>query len=164
MFVMNLGVFSSLNNRMQRVFRQARRGFNAVEVAIAVIIVAVLGAFTLATLSNSDEVQDAAMVQSAQASLQSVVTQGAARMDLTPMALRDTYSGSILNELKASFRTKNTGNANVQFTPSGDSFLMNIPKAGRSATFKINNSGDVNLTSLSNFTSYKVFNGVISKI
>ena len=161
---MNPGVFSAFKNWIQQTFQQTQRGFNAVEVAIAVIIVAVLGAYTVATLSNSDEVQDAAMVQSAQASLQSVVTQGAARMDLTPVALRDTYSGSILNELKASFRTRNTSNANVKFTPSGDTFVMNIPKAGRTATFKINNSSDVNLTSLSNFTSYKVFNGVISKI
>lgn len=141
--------------------RGAKHGFTLMELAITIIVIALLSAFALVSFGNSAETRDAIMVQSAQAALQSVVSQGSARMDVPPSQLN---SASVLNALRASFNTTGTGSSGVQFSASGSSFVMNIPSGGRAATFSIGASGDVNLSALSNFQTYQVQNGIISKI
>lgn len=141
--------------------RSAKRGFTLIELAVTIAVIAILAAFAVTSFGNSSEVRDAAMVQSAQAALQSVVSQGSARMDLPPDQLN---SASVLNALRASFNTNGATNSSVQFTASGNNYVMTIPSAGRTATFSIGASGDVNLSGLNNFTTYQVQNGLITKI
>jgi prepilin-type N-terminal cleavage/methylation domain-containing protein len=143
---------------------RAAPGFALVELVLTIAVIAILAAFTVTSFGDSSEVRDAALVQSAQAALQSIVAQGSARMAMTPATLRDSYSGSVLNALKASFNTTGTTYTSVQFTPSGNDFIMTIPSSGRSATYSISTSGDVTLSGLSNFTTYEKLNGVIGKI
>jgi len=140
-----------------------KRGYTMIELIIIIFVISILAAFSFASFGNSQETRDATMVQSAQAALQSVVSQGAARMDVPPSQLNST---SVLNALKASFNTNDAGTDNpVQFSVVGtNSFQMTIPKGGRSATFTIGNSGDVTLSNLNNFTIYQVQNCVISRI
>lgn len=139
--------------------RAAKRGFTLIELAITIMIIAILAAFTWTSFQGTDEARDAAMVQSAQAALQSIVSQGSARTDVPPASLPRT---SVLNALTASFSTSGNGSS-VKFSVSGNNFVMTIPSKGRAATFGIAANGNVNLLNLSNFTDYTVQNGVIFK-
>ena len=139
--------------------RAAKRGYTLIELAVIIVVIGILATFALTSLQGSDETRDAAMVQSAQAALQSVVSQGSARQDKAPSSLDPN---AVLNALKADFNS-NGNNGAVQFSLSGNTFVMTIPGKSRSATFGIGTDGDVDLMSLSNFTDYTVQNGVIFK-
>jgi type II secretory pathway pseudopilin PulG len=141
--------------------RAVKRGYTVLELVMIILIVAVLAAYSWTSFQGTDEARDAAMVQSAQAALQSIVSQGSARSDLPPDQLQP---GNVLNALNASFSTTGNGSS-VKFSLSGSDFLMSIPNNGRnrSARFHIGANGDVNLLNLSNFTDYTVQNGVIFK-
>jgi len=142
-----------------RLKRAAKRGFTLIEMAVVIAIIAITAAFAYTSMQGTDEARDAAMVQSAQAALQSVVSQGSARTDLAPASLNQT---DVLNALKASFSTQ-AANSAVKFSPTGGNYMMTITGKGRTATFGIGANGDVNLLSLSNFTDYTVQNGIIFK-
>ncbi len=135
-----------------------------IELAMIMIIIAMLAGFGIISWGNMAEQRDASMVQSAQASLQSIVSQGAARMDVSPQDLRDKYSQQILLAIQAAVSDNQNSNSRVLFSSSGSNFTMTIQSSGRQASFAISNNGDVNLTQLSKFTVYKVNNGVIEKI
>lgn len=135
-----------------------------VELAMIMVIIAMLAGFGVVSWGNLAEQRDASMVQSAQADLQSIVSQGSARMDVSPKDLRDKYSQQILLAIQAAVSDNQNSNSRVLFTNSGGNFTMLIQSSGRQASFAITNSGDVNLTQLSNFTVYKVNNGLIEKI
>jgi prepilin-type N-terminal cleavage/methylation domain-containing protein len=143
----------------------SRSGFTLIELAIAIAIIGLLAAFAFLSFGTAGEDRDAAMVQSSQASLQTIVSQGATRMDLSPQALRDSHPQQILLAVQAAIGQTAGKNADVQFSLSGTNFVMTIPKSGRTATFTITDTGEVQLTNLSsNFTGYKPVNGVIQKI
>lgn len=139
--------------------RAAKRGFTLIELAMTMAVIAITAAFAMTTFQGSDEARDAAMVQSAQAALQSVVSQGSARTDTAPANLNPS---NVMNALKATFNS-NGPNTSVQFSLSGSNYTMTMSGKNRAATFGIGNNGDVNLISLSNFTDYTVQNGVIFK-
>lgn len=143
----------------------SRNGFTLIELAIAIAIIGLLAAFAFLSFGTAGEDRDAAMVQASQASLQTVVSQGATRLDVTPKVLRDQYSAAILSAIQATVGQNNSQDAGVQFTQSSGQFTMTIPKSGRTATFTITDAGEVQLTNLSSkFTGYKPVNGVIQKI
>ena len=142
----------------------SRRGFTLVELAITIVIIALLAAFAVLSFGNTDEQRDASMVQSAQASLQTIVTQGSARMDVTPMDLRDDYSDAIKSAMQDALGESSSQNLGVVFDTQGSDFVLTITSTGRKAFFTITNTGDVELRDVSNFTLYDAENGIIKKI
>lgn len=142
--------------------RRASSGYTLLELALILAVIGILAAFGVTSLGNLAEERDARMVQSAQASLQSIVSQGSARMDVTPRVLRDTQANAILGAIQDVMGEN--ANSSVTFLRSGGRFVMRITPSGREAIFEITNTGDVQLTDLRKFTVYEVENGVIGKI
>lgn len=140
------------------------KGYTMVELAMIILIIGMLAAFGVVSMNGLGEQRDASMVQSAQASLQSIVSQGAARLDVTPKELRDNHSAQILLAIQSAIGQNGSNNGGVTFANSGGTFTMTIDSSGRQASFSVSNSGDVNLVDLKKFTVYKVDNGVIDKI
>ncbi len=138
--------------------RRFAPGFNLVELAMVILTVSLLTAFALISFGSSGEQRDARMVQAAQANLQSIVSQGAVRMDLPPAQLAANHANAILTAIRSSVgQLQNGSSSAVSFTNSGSSqFAMQITSSNRGAVFQITNTGDVSLIQLSNFSSYVV--------
>ncbi|MCE3235160.1 MAG: hypothetical protein K0Q50_1340 [Vampirovibrio sp.] len=133
------------------------------ELAMILAIISMLAAFGLVSMKGLAEQRDASMVQSAQANLQSIVSQGATRLDVTPKELRDSHSAQILLAIQSAVGEVGGNNGGVTFTNSGGKFTMTITSSGRQASFTISDNGDVNVKELSKFSDYKVNNGIIVK-
>lgn len=139
--------------------RYARAGgYNIIELAMVIFTTMVLAAFALISYSGTDETRDASMVHSAQAILQTIVSQGAARADITPSEFSSSpeFSKSVLMAIQLAMSERNGGNAGVQFTLSGNEYVMKITGSQRLAKFDITNTGDVRLTDLNRFERYEV--------
>ena len=139
------------------------KGYSITELAMILAIIAMLAAFGLVSMSGMGEQRDASMVQSAQASLQSIVSQGATRLDVSPKELRDNHSAQILLAIQSAVAETAGGGGGVTFVNSGGKFTMTITSSGRQASFIISDNGDVNVKDLSKFSDYKVNNGIIVK-
>jgi prepilin-type N-terminal cleavage/methylation domain-containing protein len=145
-----------------KALRPPMRGFSLIELAIVIGIVAIMAAVGMLSFGNSAEDRDAAMVNMAQSTLQSVVAQGSTRKDVTPATLRDNHAAEILKALKASFNTTSTSSANIQFTTTGNQVLMTIPGMPRTATYDISDTGNVTVIGISNnFTKHTLQGGVL---
>lgn len=136
--------------------RVSKPGYTIIELALVIMVLAVLAAFAVVSFGNTSETRDASMVQSAQASLQSIVSQGSVRMDVRPA---DLNSAAVLTAIKTTVGESNTANRGVTFTAAGRVYTMSIPGSKRKAVFEIDaQTGDVKLTGLTNFPNYKVDN------
>ncbi|HEY9746449.1 MAG TPA: prepilin-type N-terminal cleavage/methylation domain-containing protein [Oculatellaceae cyanobacterium] len=143
----------------------SKQGFSLVELTMVIAIVLILAAFAVVSFGNTDEVRDASMVQSAQASLQSLISQGAVRMDKKPYDMAKEDALAILTAIQANVGEGSGKDQGVKFSLAGDrQFGMTIGDK-RGAVFEVLQSGDVRLKSLSNFPNYMVDpnNGVIKK-
>lgn len=142
---------------------KASQGISVIEVAMVIGILAIISVFAVVSFGNTSEVRDASMVQSAQASLQSIISQGAVRMDVKPYDLNEAM---VLTAIRANIGERGTTNRGVTFTsPGPHSYTMTIGTSQRSATFDVSTTGDVRLRSpLNNFPHYQVdANGIIQK-
>jgi prepilin-type N-terminal cleavage/methylation domain-containing protein len=128
-------------------------GYNLIELGMVIAVVSVLAAFALISFGNTGEQRDAQMVMSAQASLQSIVSQGAVRMDRRPDQLP---SAAVLMAVQSAVSQNGAANNGVSFTGNGNQFTMTISGSNRGATFEISNTGDVRLIGLNNFANYTV--------
>ena len=140
----------------------ARKGFTLVEIGVIIGVMTILSAFAITAYLGMDEGRDAAMIQSAQVSLQQVISQGAARLDVAPNALPPA---AVLTAVQA-VTGQNTQGVTFNVTNNG-SFSVTVDSTGRSATFDVRQNGDVVIrpSSLNNFAHYTVnSNGVIQKI
>lgn len=142
---------------MKRNFARSRygivRGLSLVEIIVSVLIVLALGAFAAVSLQNGAEQQDAQRVQAAQTSLQSIVSQGAARMDVEPDQLNPQ---AVLTAVQATVGRQSGLDASTQFSRIGNLYVVTIQPSKRSATFDIAPTGDVRLIALNNFSNYRV--------
>lgn len=143
---------------------QASRGFTLIELAMVIAVIAILSAFALVSFGNTGETRDATMVQSAQASLQALISQGAVRMDKKPYDLDEK---SVLTAIRATAgELSATKNRDVTFTSNAPKqYTMTIGSSRRSAVFEVSTTGDVKLKALNNFQHYQVdpSNGIIQK-
>jgi prepilin-type N-terminal cleavage/methylation domain-containing protein len=145
-----------LNHRqaLRPVRRRVQTGFTFVELALVIAVLAVLSTFAIASFANGDEIRDASMVQAAQGSLQSIVSQGSIRMDQRPDQLD---SGAILTAFRTVLgQSSATSSSSVQASVNGGIYTVTIPARNRSATFQVASNGDVMLIGLNNFPSYTV--------
>lgn len=140
------------------------KGYTLIELAMVIAIVGVLTAFGLVSFGNMDEQRDASMVQSVQASLQSIVSQGAARLDIRPADFQNAQLDAVLMAAQG-LVARQAANNPVNITRSGRTFTLTIPSSGRGAQYAVDANGNVNLVpnSLQNFATYTVQNGVIQK-
>lgn len=124
-----------------------------IELGMIMMVISMLAAFALLSFGNTGEQRDASMVMSAQANLQSIVSQGAVRLDRRPDQLP---TSAVLMAVQATVGQTNTDSRGITFTGTGNQFTMTINGTSRAATFEISNTGDVRLIGLSNFSNYVV--------
>jgi hypothetical protein len=133
--------------------RAAGPGITMIEVAMVIAVLLTLAAFAFVSFGTRGESSDAGLVQSAQASLQSIVSQGALRMDTRPDRLPPD---AVLIAVQSALGESGGSNAGVRFTNSGNQYVMTIDRSRRSAIFDIAANGDVRLVGLNNFPNYTV--------
>jgi prepilin-type N-terminal cleavage/methylation domain-containing protein len=143
---------------------QKSAGFTIIETSVAIAILALLAAFVVTSFAGTDETRDAKMIQSAQASLQTVVAQGAARLDVTPRELRVGSLGAVLLAAQEYIGQQNTRHNGVSLQQAGGEIVLNIESSNRQGTFAIQDNGDVTLQGVSNFSQYEAKNGIIHKL
>jgi prepilin-type N-terminal cleavage/methylation domain-containing protein len=131
----------------------SQSGFTLIEIAMVIAVVGILSAFAFVSFGNADESRDATMIQAVQGSLQSIVSQGAIRMDQRPDQLD---SSAVLTALRSTLNQDTDTSGSIRASASGGTYNINIPQKNRSATFNVASNGDVQLTGLSNFTRYSV--------
>lgn len=124
-------------------FQAASPGLTLVEVALCVVIIAVFVSFAVAALLNQDENGDATQVESIQASLQSIVIQAADRLNTSPV---NVNRNSVLQVMPS--------NNTVNLEATGNGFQLRILESGRQAQYRVNNCGQVCVSSVTGFSKY----------
>ncbi len=134
------------------------QGFSLMELAIILGIIATLSSFAMVTFGNLDEERDARMVQAVQANLQSIVSQGAARLDLRPSEFQDAQFEAVLLAAQASINQKvGAAPGSIRLERSSRNYyILTIPSKGRKAHFEVDSEGKVNLTKVDEFNAYIV--------
>lgn len=142
----------------------AQSGYTIMELAMIIAIVGILSAFAMVSFGNLGEERDAKMVQAAQAALQSIVSEGAARLDIRPADFGDDQFQAVLLAAQASIGQRvGTNSGEVLLSRSGRTYTLRITKSGRQAVFNLTTTGNVNLSRVDNFGSYVASNGIIQK-
>ncbi|WP_373531662.1 type II secretion system protein [Vampirovibrio sp.] len=133
-------------------------GINLVETVLVIAVIAVLSIFAMVSFGGSNEERDAEMVITAQATLQSVVTQGATRLDMKPAEFKDDHYEMVLTAARASIGQKYSHKGDARLIRNDSRFLLNIPSTGRSAEFQVDPNGTVRLVSIGKFSpdKYKI--------
>lgn len=159
---------------MNRSFRRIRMsafrrtpGYTLIELAVVIALIAILSGFAVSAFMGSGESRDAAMVQSAQTSLQQVISQASVRLDKTPQDVIDENGDDVENATRQMLMQTNGGDLGITLTQQGGGFVMRVEDTGRSASYEVSNSGDVTLDALGgSWTKYGVDqdNGVIQKL
>lgn len=127
-------------------------------------VIAILSSFAMVSFGNLGEERDAKMVQAAQASLQAIVSEGAARLDMRPADFTDDQFQAVLLAAQASIGQKmGVSNSDVRLSRSGRNYTLSIAKSGRQAVFSVSTTGNVDLNRVDNFGSYIARNGIIQK-
>jgi prepilin-type N-terminal cleavage/methylation domain-containing protein len=136
----------------------AQHGVNFIEIALVIAVVAVLSAFAMVSFGVLNEERDAEMVISAQATLQSCVTQGATRLDIRPEAFKADHYEMVLTAARAGIGQKEGTHGDVRLVRSDSRFTLTIPSTGRSAEFQVDPNGTVRLVSIGKFSpdKYKI--------
>jgi len=153
---------------MKTLKAHAAVGFTLIELCIVICLLGILAAFGFTTWLSSDEMRDAQMVQSAQAALQQVISQGATRMDTSPSAILAntalrTNVITAVNTLNGVGPTS-TATDRVMFSDANPNFLMRITSTNRTATYRVDPAtGNVSLLTISGFTTFVQNNGVIQR-
>lgn len=145
-------------------YSTAKSGYSLLELGLIIGVMAVLSCFALVSFGNMGEERDAKMVQAAQASLQSIVSEGAARLDMRPADFGDDQFQAVLLAAQASIGQRTgTNSSSVQLSRAGRNYTLTIASTGRQAVFSLSTSGNVDLIRVDNFGSYTASNGVIKK-
>ena len=143
--------------------KQSAQGTTFIELAIVVAILVIMASFGMMAWTSMGEARDATMVQAAQASLQTVISQGAARMDIAPSALNGANVVTAMNSL---LQRKAGAGSEISFTTTGaGNYQITVTGTGRGANFTMNaTSGDITISALTgNWSEYAVQNGAIAK-
>ncbi len=147
---------AEVSKKAKRKDMRASKGFTLIEMAVAIMIVAVLATFAAFTYSDVLEAADASLVDAAQASIQAVVSQASARMDVNPTALP---GNAVANAVRV-----NVPDRALVTSGGGAVYNLNINNTGRGARYQVGTNGDVVLISLSGFSNYTISaNGTIYK-
>lgn len=132
-------------------------GFTLIELTVIVVALLVLSAVSLIMYGDVMESGDATLVDSVQASLQSVVSQASARLDVNPTA---TPAANIVNVLRMEVPQRAVVNATGTTT-----YRLTMTHSGRRAAYRVNANGSISLTGLSGFTHYGIdADGSIKKL
>jgi prepilin-type N-terminal cleavage/methylation domain-containing protein len=141
--------------------RKKARGYTLIEVAIVVGLMSIIASIGLIGFRVMMESRDATMVDSVQASLQTLVAQAADRVDLTPAQLMNdaTQRTRLLRALDNTIDNTVTvaaGGANNQIR-------MTIVQSNRGATYTVDASGNavIGAGNLTGFSHYTLNNGRI---
>lgn len=145
------------HTRLRTQARNAQRGYTLIELAMIIGIMGMLAMFGVMSFGGLNEKRDAQMVETVQADLQSIVSQGMTRMDVNATQLMSTYSANVLTAVQAVIGQNGGNDLGITITNAGNQYTMTITKSQRTATYSVSNTGDVNLVSISpNFTGYCV--------
>lgn len=132
---------------------RANSGVTLIEMAMVIAIIAIFATFAYTNLGNIDEDADARVLEALQANLQNTVTTAAEHLDVSPQGLL-AQANSLQNILNAA---KADDNPNLTVTINAGQYQVAYDD-GRQAQLRVNNCGDVCLTSLTNFPNYQVVN------
>lgn len=140
---------------LQARIKQAMAGVTLIELSVVLVVLAIFTCFAILSFGNLDESRDATAVQTVQTSLQGMVTQAADRLDVDADTLNQN---NIINAMQL------PPSGNMSMTGSGGAqYVLTMPQGGRTATYQVEDDGDVVLLSLTGFTKYEVQDGVIQK-
>ncbi|MEM0950727.1 MAG: prepilin-type N-terminal cleavage/methylation domain-containing protein [Cyanobacteria bacterium P01_H01_bin.74] len=144
--------------------KKSYSGYSLIELALTIAILVILSTFAYVSFGDTQEARDARLVQSTQAVLQTVVTQGTARLSLTPTQLRNTQLPAVLVAARSYIgQDGNTSSNGVQLASNGNTIVVSIDDSSRQATYSIEDNGNINLLTVTNFNHYEAQNGIISK-
>lgn len=145
--------------------RTAHSGYTLIELAITIALIALVSAIGIANWSMTDEVRDANMIQSTQAALQQVISQGSSRADMSPedLVTNGAQRTNIVNAVRLLLQNR----PQITFTDLGigQPFRITITSTGRWGNFLVDpNSGNVACQNLSGtFINYNCAGGVIAR-
>ena len=138
--------------------RTKSNGFTLIEFAVVIALLGILASTEMFYLIGNEEDRDAALIGSAQATIQQLVSQGSVRMDRLPTDAQVT--SRVLLAAQESLQQ----NSDVTVTGGGLNYTVSIGSTSRSATYQIQNDGKVRITSLGgNFNNHGVNDGKIYK-
>jgi prepilin-type N-terminal cleavage/methylation domain-containing protein len=126
---------------------QLKRGFTLIELVIIMAILGIFTMFAIVAMGDADEQKDVRAFNTVQATLQSVVLQGAERTNSQP------------NELSAAtVIAAMPPHRYIGLTKVNDSIISASTNRGRLRTveFTTNTCGDVCMTSLTGFTAFSL--------
>jgi prepilin-type N-terminal cleavage/methylation domain-containing protein len=155
-----------------------RAGYTLIEMAITIALLGILAAVSIPNFMSMNESRDARMVESAQSTLQQVISQASNRRDVSPGCLMGSQTccpipaACSMNHMRpqiqaAVINSIDPTQGRIQFTvPSATSATMTIVSTGRTATYTIDPAGNVSLanTGLGGFTRFQALNGGIAPL
>lgn len=149
-------------------YPSCQQGYTLIELVMIILIVGMIAMYGIITFGNTREQRDASMIQSAQASLQAIVSQGATRFDIRPEDLPTNSAGlnAVITAINGNLGSAGGQTGEVFFSAGQYPFRLNFSNSDSWATFQVQPSGDVVLVSVSaNLTlkGYQIQNGVLVK-
>ncbi|MEB3287242.1 MAG: hypothetical protein VKJ04_07035 [Vampirovibrionales bacterium] len=151
---------ASQNHFRPSAFRASGKGFTLLELCVIFGIVAVLSAVAIGNWATTTEVRDAAAVQSGQAALQQVISQGSTRADTSPANLLASQRNNVLTAANLLMQNRRE----LVFSNAAPNVRLSITTSGRWANFSVDADGNVVLQALSaDWTDFTVDNGVITR-
>lgn len=130
--------------------RRLAQGFTLVEAAVVIAIIAIFASFAWINFNTIDEDADGAMAQSTQASLQTVLLQGADRLN--------TSAANVLMSQVVAATPGLTGRPD-QFSVTATSatqVTLALPRSGRSVVYRSNACGQVCVNAMNGFSKYNL--------
>jgi prepilin-type N-terminal cleavage/methylation domain-containing protein len=128
------------------------RGVSLIELAVAIVIIGIFAAFAMVSFERSYEDRDGRALESAMATYQNVVTQGASRLNVIPSGVNPAMVLQALPPTKRLLWEASGQNITVYALAT-----KTQPKSqARSVTFRTNSCGDVCANRLSGFTHYLI--------
>jgi len=136
----------------------ASRGISLVELAIAMAIISILAAYTVNALDGYIESSDARMVEETQATLQSIISQAASRLDVRPTDLQNgvTIGGNTFSPTNVVNAASVNMNGVGTLAVSGTQYVLTLRDNKRSARYAVAGNGDVRLVTIAGFSRYTI--------
>ena len=146
---------TSLSNKHPFVRRSARQGFTLIELAMTMVIVGTMASIGTIALKDSMASGDASLINSARSAFESVVAQGAERLEVDVITASQASASAgptsgngsavkngVLRQLGAC-----SSSNNCTLTGSGPTFILRVNNSY--ANFKVETTGKVTITSIS---------------